>query len=111
MTRVGRPNFLAVDTIGRALLLGTRAQRREIRACLRFRETLAPECLAARHRRNVTLLLLGGAEAHQRRTNPVHIHVLAAARFARLPHLFSQNKRSPGICIAAAPALRPMRYQ
>ena len=92
MTCVGCPNFLAVDPIARALLLGACAQRSEIGARLRLREALAPDRLAARHRRNVARLLFCGAEAHQRRANPVHIHVLAAARLARLPHLFGQNK-------------------
>ncbi len=94
--RVRGPDLLAVDAIARALLLGARAQRGEVRARLRFGETLAPEGLTSRHRRNVALLLLGGAEAHERRTDPVDVHVLAAARLAGLPHFLGQDERRPG---------------
>ena len=34
-----------------------------------------------------------------------------AARFARRPHFLSEDERRPGIGIAPAPALRPMRNQ
>src|ERR1700754_3552383 len=104
MTCVGSPDLLAVDSIIAAIGIGPSTQRCEVRSRFRFRESLAPNGLAASHERNVALLLLLRSETHQRRTDPVHVHVLAAARFARLPHLLRKNERGPCIGIAAAPA-------
>src|SRR5581483_4970877 len=111
VTGVGGPDLLAVDTVTGAVLLGPRTQRGEVGARLRLRESLAPEGLAARHRWDVTLLLLRRAVAHQCWPDPIHIHVLAATRLAGLPHLLGENEGGPGIGIPTTPRARPVRDQ
>src|SRR3546814_9861132 len=92
-------------------LFPTRRSSDLIRAGFRFGEALTPDGLALRHRRDVALLLLLAAEQHQRRADPVDVHVLAAARLAGHPHFFGKNERRPRVGVAAAPACRPVRHQ
>src|SRR5688500_13271772 len=53
------------------------------------------------------LLLLVAAILHDRRTDPVHVHVLRAARLADAPHLLGEDRMAPGCGVGAAVGLRP----
>ena len=94
-----------------AVSLRARAQACKVRSRIRLGEALAPYGLSGGHLGDVALLLRGGSETHQRRPDPVHIHVLRAARLAGGPHLLAQYEVLPGGAVRAAPFCRPVRDQ
>src|SRR5690606_5410019 len=60
---------------------------------------------------DVATFLLLAAKAHQRRADPVHVHILRAARFACSPHLLAEDEVLPGRPLSPAPLGRPMRHE
>ena len=109
--RVGRPHLLAVDDILVGVADGPGAQRSEVGPGPRFGEPLAPDHVAAGDPREVVAALLVGAVAHDRRTDPVDVHVLRPTRLADRPQLFAQDRVLPTRRRAAAVFDRPVRGQ
>src|ERR1022692_2477128 len=69
MMRVGGPHLGAVDDEIVAHIDGMSLDGGQIRAMIRFRQTLAPDFLGRRNFWNVALLLLGRSPLHQGRTH------------------------------------------
>ena len=61
-----------------------------------LREALTPEGVASRDARQVLALLRLAAVLHDRRADPVDVHVLRAARLAARPQLLAEDRVLPG---------------
>ena len=108
---VRRPDLLAVHDVAVAVANGAGAQRGEVGAGVGLGEALAPVDLAGDDRRQVQRLLLGRAVGHERRADPVGVHVLAAAWLADAPGLLADDQLLPRRRLAPAVRLRPVRRE
>ena len=108
---IGCPDLGAVDHVMVAVWLRARAQRRQVGPGVRLGKALTPDHLAARDPFDVQVLLLGRTVFHERRTDPVDVHVLGAARLAGSLHFLAQDEMRPVRTFGPAVFLRPMRHQ
>lgn len=86
-------------------------QRGKIRARVRLAEPLRPHHLPSSELWQEVRFVLVGAELDQRRTEPVHVHVLRTARFVVRPVLFLQDRLQPDAGVLTAVRRRPSHGQ
>ncbi len=92
-----------------AVPFGDGAQRKKIGSRGWLGEALAPDHAPLGHLAKIPVFLVRRAVAHQRRTDPVDVHVLRSARLAGRPHLLAQDEVFPGRPALSAIFRRPMR--
>ena len=105
--RVRRPDLLAVDHVLLAVANGCSLQRCEVGAGVGLGESLRPEHVTLGDLVEEEILLFLRPGRHDRRADPVDIHVLRAAWLPDRPHLLRQDGRLPGGLPAAAVLGRP----
>src|SRR4030095_14094950 len=103
----GGPELGAVHDVVVARARRGGAQRDEVAAGLGLREALTPEHVTRGNLRQVEGLLRLAAVLHDRGADPVHVHVLRAARLADAPHLLGEERAAPGRGVGAAVRLGP----
>src|SRR5690606_11719223 len=104
---VGGPDLLPGDGPAVTVAPGGGAQRGEIGTGLGLTESLTPDDLPAGDRREMFALLFGRSVPHDGRPDPVHTHILRAARFVLRPHLLAHHGLFPDRGTAPAELLRP----
>ncbi|GIU87553.1 MAG: hypothetical protein KatS3mg009_2068 [Acidimicrobiia bacterium] len=105
--RQGRPRLLPVDDPVVAVAHGGGAQRREVGACVRLREPLAPDVVAAQHPRQERALLGLGAVRDDRRGDVGQADRVERAGRARPVHLLGVHDLLHHAGAAPAPLLGP----
>ena len=92
-----------------AVAHGARAQRREVGARSGFAEELAPRLVAAEHRLEEALLLLGGAVGHEGGTGHVDAHHEEVGVDVEVPLLLGRHARLDAGASLPAVLDRPVR--
>ena len=108
---VRRPHLLPVHDVLVGVPDCSRAQRGEIGSGLGLGEALTPDDVTAGDARQVVAALLLGAVAHDRRPDPVDVHVLRATGLADRPQLLTEDGVLPARRRVAAVLDRPVRGQ
>src|SRR5215469_15485671 len=101
VVRVRGPDLRSIYDVVVSLTNREGPQRHQVGAGLGLRESLTPEHLPARDPGQMGALLLLASEGHDRRSDPVHVHVLRTPRLPTGPKFLTENGVAPGGGVSA----------